>query len=113
MSFFISDALAEPAAAAAGGGQGDPMGSLLMIGVFFAIFYFVAIRPQAKRAKEHKAMVSSVGKGDEVVTQGGLYGKITEVSDDYLQVQLADNVEVKVQRGAIASLLPKGTIKSL
>ncbi len=112
MSFFISDAMAEPVAAA-GAQQADPMGGLLMVGLFFVAFYFIAIRPQAKKAKEHKAMVLSLTKGDEVITTGGLYGKITEVGEEYLQVQLTDTVEVKLQRAAIASLLPKGTIKSL
>jgi preprotein translocase subunit YajC len=112
MSFFISDAMAEAAPAAA---QQQPglIEALFPFIILFVVFYFLLIRPQSKRAKEHKAMVEAIGKGDEVITQGGLYGKITEVSEEYLQVQLADNVEVKVQRGAIASLLPKGTIKSL
>ena len=111
MSFFISDAMAEAAPAAAQ--QAGLMEALFPFVILFVVFYFLLIRPQSKRAKEHKAMVAAVGKGDEVVTQGGLYGKITEVSEEYLQVQLADNIEVKVQRGAITSLLPKGTIKSL
>ena len=111
MSFFISDAMAE-AAPAAGQAQ-DPIAALLPFIILFVVFYFLLIRPQSKRAKAHKAMVEAVGKGDEVITQGGLYGKITEVSEEYLQVQLADNVEVKVQRAAITSLLPKGTIKNL
>ncbi len=111
MSFFISDAMAEAAPAAAQ--QPDPIAALLPFIILFIVFYFLLIRPQQKRAKEHKAMVGAIGKGDEVVTQGGLYGKVTEVSEEYLQVKLADNVEVKLQRGAVASLLPKGTIKSL
>ena len=111
MSFFISDAMAEAAPAAAQ--SQDPIAALLPFVILFVVFYFLLIRPQSKRAKAHKAMVEAVGKGDEVITQGGLYGKVTAVSDDYLQVSLADNVEVKVQRGAITSLLPKGTIKSL
>ena len=111
MSFFISDALAEAAPAAAQ--QPNMIEALFPFIILFVVFYFLLIRPQSKRAKEHKAMVGAVSKGDEVITQGGLYGKVTAVSDDYLQVSLADNVEVKVQRGAITSLLPKGTIKSL
>jgi preprotein translocase subunit YajC len=110
MSFFISDAMAEAAPAAA---QQDLLGMLFPFVILFVVFYFMLIRPQSKRAKEHKSMVEAASKGDEVVTQGGLYGKITAVSEEYLQVQLADNVEVKIQRGAITSLLPKGTIKSL
>ena len=111
MSFFISDAMAEAAPAAAQ--QGDPMGGLLLMGVMFVAFYFFLIRPQAKRAKEHKVMVEALSKGDEIITQGGLYGRITEVGEQHLQVQLGDNLEVKLQRSAIASMLPKGTIKSL
>jgi preprotein translocase subunit YajC len=111
MSFFISDAMAEAAPAAAQ--QPALLEALFPFIILFVVFYFLLIRPQSKRAKEHKAMVEAVAKGDEVVTQGGLYGKITAVSEEYLQVQLADNVEVKLQRGAVASLLPKGTIKSL
>ncbi len=111
MSFFISDAMAEAAPAAAQ--QPNMIEALFPFIILFVVFYFLLIRPQSKRAKEHKAMVEAVGKGDEVVTQGGLYGKVTEVSEEYVQVQLADNVEVKLQRGAIASMLPKGTIKSL
>ena len=111
MSFFISDAMAEAAPAAAQ--QPGMIEALLPFVILFVVFYFLLIRPQSKKAKQHKSMVEAVGKGDEVVTQGGLFGKITEVSDEYLQVKVADNVEVKVQRGAIASMLPKGTIKSL
>ena len=104
--------MAEAAPAAA---QQPPglMEALFPFIILFIVFYFLLIRPQSKRAKEHKAMVDAVSKGDEIVTQGGLYGKITEVSDEYLQVKLADNVEVKLQRGAVMSMLPKGTIKSL
>jgi len=111
MSFFISDAMAEAVPAAAQ--QPGMIEALLPFVILFVVFYFLLIRPQSKKAKQHKSMVEAVGKGDEVVTQGGLFGKITEVSDEYLQVKVADNVEVKVQRGAIASMLPKGTIKSL
>ena len=111
MSFFISDAMAEAAPAAAQ--QPNMIEALFPFIILFVVFYFLLIRPQSKRAKEHKAMVNAVAKGDEVVTQGGLFGKVTAVGEEYLQVQLADNVEVKVQRGAITSLLPKGTIKSL
>lgn len=112
MSFFISDALAEAAPAAA---QQPPsiLEALFPFAILFVIFYFVLIRPQSKRAKDHKAMVEAIAKGDEVVTQGGLYGRVTEVGEEHLQVKIADNVEVKLQRGAVASTLPKGTIKNL
>ena len=109
MSFFISDALAQgPAAPAPGGG----LLSFLPLIVIFVIFYFLLIRPQSKRAKEHKAMVDALGKGDEVITGGGIAGRITGVSEAFLTVEIADNVAVKVQRGSIQSVLPKGTLKS-
>ncbi len=111
MSFFISDALAEGAAAAQQ--QPDPIMGLLPIFILFAVFYFLLLRPQTKRAKEHQKMVAALGKGDEVLTQGGIYGKIVELGDDYAAVELGENQVVKVQRAAIASLLPKGTLKSL
>ncbi len=113
MSFFISDALAEGAAAApaAGSAEGSLMGLLPLV-LIFVLFYFMLIRPQAKRAKEHKNMVAALAKGDEIVTQGGLLGKITEVDESFLNVQIADGVEVKVQRQAVSTLVPKGTIKS-
>ncbi len=109
MSFFISDAVAQ----AASDGQGDPIMSFLPLIILFVIFYFLLIRPQQKKAKEHKTMVETLGKGDEIVTQGGILGKITDVSDNYLTCKIADNVEVKVQSHAVATVLPKGTIKSL
>lgn len=109
MSFLISDAWAE--GAAAGATSGSPIGSLFFMLVIFAVFYFMLIRPQAKRAKEHKKMTGELQKGDEIITNGGLLGKITRVADDYLSVQIADNVEVRLQRGAVATLLPKGTLK--
>jgi len=111
MSFFISDALAEAAGPA--GQQSDPLMSFLPLVVLFVIFYFLLIRPQSKRAKEHKAMVSTLAKGDEVVTNGGVLGKVTELGESFVSVKIADNVEVNVQRSAIQSLMPKGTMKSL
>jgi len=110
MSFFISEALAEGGDAAA---QGDPMTSLIFMIVIFAVFYFLLIRPQAKRAKEHKQLVSALNKGDEVITSGGVYGKLSNVSEDYVEVDIADNTTIKLQRQAISTVLPKGTIKSL
>ena len=110
MSFFISEALAEGSDAAA---QGDPMTSLIFMIVIFAVFYFLLIRPQAKRAKEHKQLVAALNKGDEIITSGGIYGKLSNVSDDYVEVDIAEGMTVKMQRQAVASVLPKGTIKSL
>jgi len=109
MSFFISDAVAQAAPAA----EGDPLMSFLPLIILFVIFYFLLISPQQKKAKEHKAMVQNLNKGDEIVTQGGILGKVTAVSDNYLTCKIADNVEVKVQSHAVATVLPKGTIKSL
>ena len=109
---LISDALAEAPAAGAPP-QGSPFMTLIMLGVLFAAFYFILIRPQAKRAKEHKAMVAALAKGDEVVTAGGVLGRVTNLGDTYVTVDIAEGVEVKIQRHAIQTVLPKGTIKSV
>ena len=109
MSFFITDALAEGAPAAQGS---DPMSSLIFFGGMIAIFYFLLIRPQQKKAKEHRNMVAAIGKGDEIVTNGGLLGKITEVGEEYVTVELGDNVSVRLQKQAVTTVLPKGTIKA-
>jgi len=85
---------------------------LLPLVLIFVVFYFLLIRPQAKRAKEHKAMVAALSVGDEVVIGGGLLGRITETGDQFLTVEVADGVRVKVQRHTVTSVLPKGTIKS-
>ena len=107
MDFFISNAYAQ-----AGAGQGS-MFSLALPFILLAVFYFLMIRPQQKRVKEHKAMVEALKKGDEVITNGGLTGTISKVADGFVQVQIASNVEVNVQQQAIAQLLPKGTIKNI
>ncbi len=107
MNFFISDAWAQAAPA----GQGDPLMSFLPLIFIFVVFYFLLIRPQSKKAKEHRQMVEALAKGDEVVTNGGLLGRITTVGDSFVEVEVADGMRVKVQRQAIASLMPKGTIK--
>jgi preprotein translocase subunit YajC len=109
MSFFISDALAQ----AAPGQQADPLMSFLPLIILFVIFYFLLIRPQQKKAKEHREMVSAMKKGDEIVTQGGIVGKVIDVSDGFLTVEIADNVQIKLQNHAVSTVLPKGTIKSL
>ena len=109
MSFFISDAMAQ----SAGGQQASMFELILPLVLMFAIFYFLLIRPQQKKAKEHRNLVESLGKGDEVVTNGGLVGKITDVDENFLTCKIAENVEVKVQRHAVASVLPKGTVKKL
>ncbi|PWV59041.1 preprotein translocase subunit YajC [Plasticicumulans acidivorans] len=111
MSFFIADAMAQTAAAAEG-----PMGAVgqfLPLIVIMVAFYFILLRPQQKRAKEHKTMLEALKKGDEVVTGGGVIGRVIEVGENFVAVEVADGVQVKVQRGAISSLLPKGTVKGL
>jgi preprotein translocase subunit YajC len=111
MSFFISDAWAADGAAGAGAPpDGGLMGFIPLI-LIFVLFYFLLIRPQAKRAKEHKQMVEALAKGDEVVTNGGLLGRVNEVGESFLIVEIAEGTEVKVQRNAVASLVPKGTFK--
>lgn len=107
MGFFISDAYAQ------GGPTGAaPYGDILFLILLFAVFYFLLIRPQQKRAKEHKKMVENVAKGDEVVTNGGVLGKVVDVGEAFLTVNIAEGVDVKLQRSAVATTLPKGTIKS-
>jgi preprotein translocase subunit YajC len=106
---FISDAWAEGATGAAG-----PAGfaSLVPLILIFVIFYFLLLRPQIKRAKEHKKMVGTLSKGDEVVSNGGVLGRVTQVGEEFLSVEIAEGVEVKMQKNAISSLVPKGTMKS-
>jgi len=108
MSFFISNAYAQDAA-----GQAGTLELILPLLLMFGIFYFLLIRPQQKKAKEHKNMVGALSKGDEIITNGGLLAKISAVDDNFLTCQISENVEVKIQRHAVASVLPKGTIKSL
>ncbi|MFT2090447.1 preprotein translocase subunit YajC [Paraglaciecola sp. 2405UD69-4] len=111
MSLFISNAYAQDAGGAAGGG----FEMLIMLGVFGLIFYFMLYRPQAKRVKEHKNLVSSLSKGDEVLTQGGMVGKITKVSEDkdFIEIGLNDSTNIVVQKSAISAVLPKGTMKAI
>ena len=102
------------AAAAAGGSTGAAFFvQVLPLLLIFVVFYFLLIRPQQKRAKETKAMLDALQKGDEVITAGGIVGRIAELDAQYASVEIAPNVEISVQRGAIAQLLPKGTIKAL
>jgi preprotein translocase subunit YajC len=109
MNLFIAEALADNGAAAP---QGSPMVTLVMLVLMFVAFYFLLIRPQAKRAKEHKNMVAALAKGDEVVIGGGMLGRVTHVGEQMATVEIAENVEVKVQKHAIQAVLPKGTLKS-
>ena len=108
MDWLISSASAQ----AAGGAQPNPIMQLLPLVLIFVVFYFLLIRPQAKRAKEHKAMVAALAVGDEVVTSGGILGKVTEAGEQFLTVEVAEGVRVKVQRHTVSSVLPKGTMKS-
>ncbi|MDC8784580.1 preprotein translocase subunit YajC [Roseateles koreensis] len=106
---FISNAYAQTAAAA--GGTESSLLSMLPLVLMFVVLYFVMIRPQMKRQKEHKAMIEAVVKGDEVVTSGGLLGKISKVGESFLTLEVASGVELQVQRSAIVQVLPKGSIK--
>jgi preprotein translocase subunit YajC len=108
MNLLISDAWAQTAEPGMGGGL---MQFLPLIAIV-VIFYFLLIRPQQKRAKEHRAMVEAMAKGDEVVTNGGLLGRITEVGESFISVEIAAGVQIKVQKHAVASVMPKGTIKA-
>ena len=109
MSFLISTAHAAPAAL-----QGPSlMANLLMIAVFIAIFYFLIWRPQAKRAKEHRSLIESLGVGSEIVFAGGLMGRITKLDGDFAVVELSRGVEVKIQRASVISVLPEGTLNNL
>ncbi|MBE9567349.1 MAG: preprotein translocase subunit YajC [Proteobacteria bacterium] len=112
MSFFISDAIAEAAPAATGAAQtADPLASLLLPIGLVVLFYFFLIRPQSKRQKEHRKLVDELQKGEEVLTSGGILGKITGISDDFIILEIADNVSIRIQRSAIQTIMPKGTIK--
>lgn len=108
MSFFISDAMAQAAPQ-----QGAGWEALIFPVLLIVAFYFLLIRPQTKRAKEHKKMVEALKKGDEVVTGGGLLGRITEIGENFIQLEVADGVQLKIQKHAVASLMPKGTYKNL
>ena len=101
-------------AASATGPSGDAGWiNLVMLGGFVLIFYFLLIRPQNKRRKEHEQLVTALSKGDEVVTAGGIVGQITKVEDDFVKVQINEQVEMRIQKSAVGATLPKGTIKSL
>ena len=109
---FISSAFAQTApAAAAGGDMQSTLMSMLPLLLMFVVLYFVMIRPQMKKQKEHRAMIDALAKGDEVVTAGGLLGKVSKIGDAYIGVELAAGVEVQLQRSAVVQVLPKGTLK--
>jgi len=106
---LISQAWAQAASGAPGGMD---LLSMLPIALMFVVLYFFMIRPQAKRAKEHKALLASLAKGDEVVAGGGMLGKVTKVSENYVSIEIATNVEVQVQKPSIQLVLPKGTLRN-
>ena len=109
MNALIPEAHAQAAGAGAAGSQLAP---LLMMVLFIVIFYFLLIRPQQKKAKEHQAMLSKLAAGDEVVTAGGILGRVTEVSDQFVTIEVSDGVRLKVQKYQVTSLMPKGTLKA-
>jgi preprotein translocase subunit YajC len=109
---FISSAIAQTAPAAAAGGdmQSSLMGMLPLV-LMFVVLYFVMIRPQMKKAKEHKTMVESLAKGDEVATAGGILGTVTKLGESFIHIEVSNGVEVQLQRSAVVQVLPKGSIK--
>jgi preprotein translocase subunit YajC len=109
MNSLIPDAMAQ--AAPAGAPQGGGLSMLVMMGLFVVIFYFLLIRPQQKKQKEHQAMLAKLAAGDEVITSGGIVGKISEISDNFVTVEISEGVRIKVQRFHVTSLVPKGTLK--
>ncbi|MBI2786121.1 MAG: preprotein translocase subunit YajC [Legionella longbeachae] len=111
MSFFISDAFAAAGTPAAP--QADGTFSLIMIAAIFVLFYFMLIRPQNKKAKEHRELMNSLKKGDEIITSGGMLAKVVSLDEQYIKVSLAEGIEINLQKGAVVTVLPKGTLKSL
>ncbi|HHR5901860.1 TPA: preprotein translocase subunit YajC [Providencia alcalifaciens] len=110
MSFFISEAAASAGAPA----QGSPYSLIIMLVVFALIFYFMILRPQQKRAKDHRKLMESIAKGDEVLTTGGLIGRVIKVSETgYVVLELSENTEVTIKRDFVAAVLPKGTMKAI
>ena len=108
MSFSVMPVIAQATAPAAA----NPLMSFLPLIGLFVVFYFLMIRPQMKRQKEHRQMLSALAKGDEVVTNGGIAGRVDEVGESFLTVEIAPNVKVRVQKGAVSQVLPKGSLKS-
>jgi len=111
MDFLINSANAQAASGAATGGP-SMLNTLLLPGLLLVVFYFLLIRPQSKRAKEQREMLSKVAVGDEIATTGGMLGKVTEVGEQFLSVEIADGVTIKLQKFQVAQVLPKGTVKS-
>jgi preprotein translocase subunit YajC len=110
MNFPMSFVIAQAAPAA--GAQGNPLFGLALPVLLIVVMFFVMIRPQMKRQKEHRAMISALSKGDEVVTNGGIAGRVEEIGESFITVEIATNVKIKVQKGAVQQVLPKGSLKS-
>ena len=108
---FISEAFAQTAPAAAAGGAESSLLSLAPLALMFVVLYFIMIRPQMKKQKEHKAMIEALAKGDEVVIGGGVIGRVAKLGESFVHVEVANNVELQVQRGAVIQVLPKGTFR--
>ena len=109
----LLDLIISPAAAqAAPAQQGSPISLLVMMVLFFAVFYFMAIRPQMKRAKEHRALLSGLSKGDEGIAAGGVAGRVEDLGEHFVSIEIANGVVIKVQKNAISAVLPKGSLKS-
>jgi preprotein translocase subunit YajC len=109
---FISSAFAQTAPAAAGGGDFfSGLGGMVPLLLMFAVLYFIMIRPQMKKQKEHRAMIDALAKGYEVVTAGGVLGKVSKIEDSFLGLEVADGVQIQIQRSAVVQVLPKGTVK--
>jgi preprotein translocase subunit YajC len=111
MSFLISDAYAA-APVAASPAQAGGFNTIIMMGVFVLVLYFIMLRPQQKRAKQQRDMLTSLAKGDEIITGGGLLGKITHIGEQFITVSIAETTEIKIQKSAVAAVVPKGTMKS-
>ncbi|HWK85157.1 MAG TPA: preprotein translocase subunit YajC [Caldimonas sp.] len=108
---FISEAFAQAAPAAGSDSMFGGIGGMLPLVLMFVVLYFVMIRPQMKRQKEHKAMIDALAKGDEVVTSGGVLGKVSRMGESFLAIEIANGVEIQVQRSAVVQVMPKGTVK--
>lgn len=111
---LISDAMAAGAAGGAPNGAAGAGGlfNIALLVLIFVAFYFLLLRPQSKRQKEHRKMVEALAKGDEVITNGGMLGRVTNVGEQFIKVEVADGIELKIQRSAVSALMPKGTVKS-
>ncbi|MBX9705041.1 MAG: preprotein translocase subunit YajC [Gammaproteobacteria bacterium] len=111
MNLIPTALAAAPTVSTTAASSGSPWSTVIMLVVFFAIFYFLLIRPQSKKAKQHREMISNIGKGDEIITNGGIYARVVEIDETTITLEIAPGVNIKQQKGAIASVLPKGSIK--